>query len=215
MTSHATALVVLLLLAQETRAAGLSFAADGLEQCRARVAQAARGEVVYIEQSPAGGAGVALTACSVLDASAADVWPVLRDCELYQEFLPGVTRSGVRDRRGDTALCDALIDLPFPLGELRSVERVRERGLPDGGFERRWSLESGTYRRLEGSWTVLPWNGEEQRALLVYQLDMDPDTVVPDFALRRAQSATAPEVFAAISGRVRDCRSSPPSCGGR
>jgi hypothetical protein len=31
----------------------------------------------------------------------------------------------------------------------------------------------------------------------------DPQTVVPDFLLRRAQSSTAPKMFAAIRDRVR------------
>ena len=52
---------------------------------------------------------------------------------------------------------------------------------------------------------MVPWDGDGARTLLVYQLDMDPDTVVPDFLLRRAQSAAAPKVFEAIRRRVREC----------
>lgn len=213
--SIATLLALLALVAsRDARGAGLSFAAAGLEQCRSRGEELATGEVVYIEQAPADGAGVALTACAVLDQPVAEVWPVLRDCEHYQSFLPGVVRSALRQRSGDVALCEALIDLPFPLGELESIERVTETALPGGGFERRWTLERGSYRRLEGSWTVLPWSGGARRSLLVYQLDMDPETVVPDFALRRAQSATAPEVFAAIRRRVRECGAAQTGCVG-
>jgi ribosome-associated toxin RatA of RatAB toxin-antitoxin module len=209
-------LVPLVLLSSAAKLPGagaseaLSFAAQGLSRCAERREALRAGEVVYIEQEPAGGKGVALTSCSLVDAPAAQVWPVLRDCENYERFLPGVERSALENRSGNVAWCEARIDLPFPLGELHSVERAVESELAGGGFERRWSLARGTYRRLEGSWTLLPWPEDPQRTLAVYQLDMDPETVVPDFLLRRAQSAAAPGVFAAIRERVRSCRGAAP-----
>lgn len=191
----------------------LSFAARGVEQCRENGRKLHAGEVVYIEQKPTAGEGVALTACGVIDAPPAEVWPVLRGCESYEDFLPGVERSALRSRNGDEALCEALIDLPFPLGELRSVERVTETNLPGGGFERRWSLESGSYQRLEGSWTLRPWGPNAQSTLAVYQLDMAPDTVIPDFLLRKAQSSTSRALFAAVQERVRRCAEAPVATG--
>jgi ribosome-associated toxin RatA of RatAB toxin-antitoxin module len=220
--SSAAAVAATCLAAFATRASAapgeaLSFAADGLRQCAERRDELRAGRVVYIEQKPAGGEGVALTACGLVDAPPAEVWPVLRDCEEYEHFLPGVEHSALKSREGNVALCEALIDLPFPLGDLRSVERAVESELAGGGFERRWSLEHGTYRRLEGSWTLLPWVDDARRTLAVYQLDMDPESVVPDFLLRRAQSATAPGVFSAIRERVRRCGGSSPegSCGAK
>lgn len=220
-TVRVAAGLVFLLAASPLRAGAgtagaLSFAAEGLRQCSERRAELGAGAVAYIEQAPAGGEGVALTACGLVDAPPAEVWPVLRDCEEYEHFLPGVERSALESREGNVALCAALIDLPFPLGELRSVERAAETKLPGGGFERRWSLERGNYRRLEGSWTIVPWDGDADRSLAVYQLDMDPETVVPDFLLRRAQSATAPDLFEAIRKRVRRCAEKKParSCDG-
>lgn len=181
----------------------LGFAARGVEECRQRQAELANDRVVYLEQEPHGGDGVALTACGLIDAPPAEVWAVLRDCENYDQFLPGVAESGLVSRDGDVRLCEALIDLPFPLGDLQSVEKATGRQLPGGGFERRWTLERGDYRRLEGSWTLLPAGAGGERTLGVYQLDMDPQTAIPDFLLRRSQSSTAPELFAAIRVRVR------------
>jgi ribosome-associated toxin RatA of RatAB toxin-antitoxin module len=201
----ATALVALALLAWPPPAGGLGGPLPAsADPCAASRAALDRGGVVYVEGQPTDGSGVALTACGVVDASPVEVWPVIRDCEEYQHFLPGVTHSALEYRGADVALCESLIDLPFPLGELRAVERVVETPLDGGGFERRWTLERGNYRRLNGSWTLLPWEG---RTLAIYRLDMDPNTVVPDFLLRRAQSATAPKVFAAIRDRVRWCAS--------
>jgi len=191
--------------AQADPAAPLGFAQQGVEQCRARRGALSKEEVIYIEQSPYGGTGVALTACGVIGAPPAQVWPVLRDCGDYDRFLPGVTQSALVGRDRDVRWCEALIDLPFPLGDLQSVERAQGRELPGGGFERRWSLERGSYRRLEGSWTLLPDGPAGRQTLAVYQLDMDPQTIVPDFLLRRTQSSTTPALFEAIRGRVLKC----------
>lgn len=183
-------------------AAALEFAERGVAECSRRAAAASRDEVVYLEQAPAGGSGVALTACGLVEAPPAAVWPALRDCERYQEFLPGVDESALRERSQGVAVCEAVIGLPFPLGELRSVERAAEEERADGGFERRWSLVSGNYRRLEGSWTLVPWGEDGRSTLAVYQLDMALATLIPDFLLRRAQASTAPGLFAAIRARV-------------
>jgi ribosome-associated toxin RatA of RatAB toxin-antitoxin module len=204
--------IALLACLAASAVSGLDFAARGVEQCSSRREELGKGDVVYIEQPPLGGVGVALTACALVDGAPATVWPVLRDCEEYHRFLPGVEQSRLRGRRDNVATCEALIQLPFPLGAWVSVERATETATPGGGFERRWSLESGTYRRMEGLWSLLAWGDAGERTLLVYQLDMDPDTLVPDFLLRRAQSATAPKVFDAIRQRVRQCAADDASC---
>ena len=180
--------------------------AMGLGLCGGRPEPLQDGRVVLIDQDPSGGEGVALRACGLVDAPPGAVWPVLRNCGAYERFLPGVSRSEL-DRHGDSvALCDETVDLPFPLRALHSVTRVVESARPDGGFERRWTLVRGSYRRLNGSWTLVPWDENPQRTLVIYELDMDPQTVIPDFFLRRAQSTAAPEVFAAIRQRVEQCR---------
>lgn len=188
---------------QANGAEPLDFAAAGVEQCSEKASELANGEVVYIEREPYAGNGIALTACGVIDAAPAKVWPALRDCGEYEEFLPGVEESALLGREDNVASCEALIDLPFPLGELRSIERATETELLGGGFKRRWTLERGDYRHLEGSWTLLPAGDQGESTLAIYQLDMDPQTIVPDFVLRRTQSSTARGVFAAIRERVR------------
>ncbi len=169
--------------------------------CDGRETTLREGGVVYLQRKPSDGRGVALRACGVIDAPPEQVWPVLRDCGDYQEFLPGVERSELASREGDVAVCDTFIDLPFPLSGLHSVTRVRERAL-EAGFERRWTLIRGSYRRNDGSWRLLRRGFDPVQTLAIYELDMDPETVVPDFLLRRAQAATVPRVFDAIRERV-------------
>lgn len=186
-------------------AESLASAEEAIERCGGQREMLDKGQVVVVDQQPAGGDGVAVRACGIIDASPAAVWPVLRDCEEYEYFLPGVGRSVLESRTGNVALCDESIDLPFPLGDLHSVSRVVETARADGGFERRWSLVRGTYQRLEGAWTVLPWDASRARTLAIYDLDMNPETIIPTFMLRRVQSSTAPNVFTAIRARVRRC----------
>jgi hypothetical protein len=50
------------------------------------------------------------------------------------------------------------------------------------------------------------------RSLVVYEVDMEPDSAIPDFMIRRAQSFAAPRVFAAVRERVRQC-AAPLGCG--
>lgn len=188
---------------------------DGLDaaRCEDRTNDLAAGRLVVVEEEPSGGGGVALRVCGVVDAAPTQVWPVVRDCGSYDRFMPHVERSALERREGDIAFCKTVVDLPFPFGELRSHTRVLERARPDGGFERHWTLLSGTYRHNNGSWTLRPWPGEAPRTLVVYRLDMEPDTLIPDVLLRRLQEVTVRQVFAAVRERVRHCARSPPPAG--
>jgi ribosome-associated toxin RatA of RatAB toxin-antitoxin module len=173
--------------------------------CGGSEEELARGGVVVVEEEPRGGAGVALRACGVIDAPPARVWPVVRDCAAYDRFMPLVEHSRLERRDGNVAICDVTLDPPFPLTELRAVTRVVEETRTDGSYKRHWTLLRGSYRRNDGSWTLLPWGTDGQRTLAVYRVDTDPDIAVPDFVLRRLQSATAAEVLEAIRARVRRC----------
>ena len=75
--------------------------------------------------------------------------------------------------------------------------------LPGGSFKRSWSLIKGTYKRNNGSWIVKPWGPSGSESLLIYAIDLDPDTSVPDFIIRKAQTSTLPDLFEAIRRRVR------------
>ena len=170
------------------------------------------GRIAIVEQRPTDGRGVALRACGTVDAPPGVVWGVLRDCGKFEQFLPRVSRSRLTRRDDNVVVCDETIDMPFPLGDLHSITRVIESTLPNGGFERRWSLIRGTYRRLRGAWVVLPADASASQSLVVYEVDMDPETLIPDFMIRQAQSAAAPEVFRAVRERVRHCVAGQDAC---
>lgn len=163
------------------------------------------GEIIVAEQPSADGRGIAMHACGAIDAPPRVVWAVLRDCDQFDEFMPRVARSELTRREGNVVWCDETIDMPFPLGDMQSLTRVVESPLSDGGFERRWQLVRGSYRRLDGAWTVRPFDPPASRSLVLYELDMEADTLIPNFLIRYAQSVAAPDVFNAVRERVRQC----------
>jgi len=167
-----------------------------------------QGDVLVEQREPKGEGGVALQALGVVDAPPAEVWPAIRDCEDYDQFLPNTVESELLGRRDGSARCRAVIDLPWPFGELRSVVTTREGPLPGGGFRRRWSLVEGSYERLEGRWTLRPWGARGDATLAIYEVDFDPALPIPDFVLRRTQRGTASSVLRSIRERVGSLRTS-------
>jgi ribosome-associated toxin RatA of RatAB toxin-antitoxin module len=180
----------------------LSAAASDLALAESDRQRLERGDVLFTPLDPADGRGVAARAMGVVEAPPGSVWPALRDCEHYQEFLPGVRTSALRSRENDVAVCYTEIELPWPLPDLVSKTRVEESRIAGGGYVREWRLIDGSYRRNVGSWRLHPWGADGGRTLAVYRVDFDPQTVLPDWLLRRAQRSTVPGVFEALRQRV-------------
>jgi ribosome-associated toxin RatA of RatAB toxin-antitoxin module len=166
-------------------------------------AQLEKGEVVVEALPPSDDSGVAARARALVDAPPDAVWPVVRDCEHFSEFMPRTKRSRLLQRSFDEAVCEIEVAMPFPLSNLVSTTRSKLIDLPGGGHERRWTLVSGDYRRNEGVWRVLPWGPDGKRTFLEYRLDADPTTHVPDALIRRAQTGSLPDVLEAVRKRVK------------
>ena len=81
-------------------------------------AKVSSGEVVIRRLPPTGGDGVAARAFAVVKAPTKKVWPVLRDCQHFKEFLPRTEESVLKSRVGLTSVCYTKIDMPFPFSDL-------------------------------------------------------------------------------------------------
>jgi ribosome-associated toxin RatA of RatAB toxin-antitoxin module len=160
------------------------------------------GEVLVQSRKPTDDEGVAARAIAVIDAPPEKVWPVVRDCAHYHEFMPRTKESRLVREEGEVTVCEVEISMPFPLSNLKAATRAVNRPLPEGGFERSWTLLEGTYSRNNGSWVLYPW-GDGSRTLAVYEIDANPDISIPDAILRSAQTGTLPDVMEAIRKRVR------------
>ncbi len=160
-----------------------------------------RGHMVLLPHS-GGGSDLALRTAALIDAEPSQVWSAVRNCEHYDEFMPRMKRSVQESREGNTTLCRFEVSLPFPLSNLHSEVRSVEHDLPDGGFQRSWSLVRGDYERNHGSWTLLPWGADRAHTLAIYEIDLKPNLLVPDFIVQRLQTRTLSDMFDALRRRV-------------
>jgi ribosome-associated toxin RatA of RatAB toxin-antitoxin module len=161
-------------------------------------------EIIVREIKPTDNKGVGAESMALVDAPPSEVWPVLRDCEHFQDFMPKTKKSAIVVENGDR-ICHIELKLPFPLTDLWSETKSVIREEPAGHYLRSWTLVRGTYHRNSGSWHVLPW-GDGKKTLVVYTLDTDPKMIVPDALIRSAQTGSLPDVFHAIRKRVTSLR---------
>jgi ribosome-associated toxin RatA of RatAB toxin-antitoxin module len=163
-----------------------------------------KGEVLVRRLEPAGGKGVAVLAVGVVDAKPPEVWPVVRDCQHFKDFMPRTKHSELREEAGAT-LCRVELSMPFPLKDLWSETKSTLNEAPPR-FRRDWTLVHGTSLRNDGSWTLLP-RADGAKTLLVYRIDTQPDSMVPDGLARAAQTKSLPDMMAAVRKRVATLRS--------
>ena len=163
------------------------------------------GEILLRDLTPSVADGVASLVMAVIDATPAQVWQLMEDCDEQDEYMPRIASAAVRDRAGDEHTCDLVIDLPFPADDARSTTRQHVRRLPDGGYQRHWQLaqDSPSYERYSGSWSVHPF-APGGRALLVNRMDVVPKSALPRWLLRTVYRQEAPAGFEAIRVRVRE-----------
>jgi hypothetical protein len=165
-----------------------------------------KGEVVIRELKPIDGKGVAFQSAGVIDAPSTEVWPVVRDCSQFHKFMPRIKQSKIKYQSG-VPLCFVELELPWPLTNLWSdTESVYREDDPPGHYQRTWVLVRGTYKRNDGYWTVIPWEKDPKKTLVIYGVDSDPKMIIPDPILRGAQTGALPDVFKAIRKRVVDVR---------
>lgn len=163
--------------------------------------QLEKGEIIIHPQRPTDGKGVAVQAFGLVEARSTEVWPVLRDCQHFSQFMPRTKDSASTVEDGAT-ICHVELNMPFPLMNLWSDSRSVVREEAGGSYQRSWSLVRGTYRRNSGSWLLVPYGPEQKQSLIVYTLDSDPAILIPDGILRSAQVGSLPDMFKAIRKRV-------------
>ena len=163
------------------------------------------GGVVLHETKPTDNRGVSAEAFGVVDAAPDEVWPVVRDCEHFSQFLPSTKKSWKKGEGAD-AICYDEIELPFPLTNLWAETKSVTRFEPANHYMREWSFVKGTYRRNKGSWRVVPWGDDGKKSLVIYAVDSDPSMLVPDWILRAAQTGSVPKLFEGVRNRVVSLR---------
>ncbi len=159
------------------------------------------GEMVLHDRKPTDNRGVAAESMAVIDAPSDEVWPVIRDCGLYDQFMPRVKKTELRDENGKP-ICHTELKMPWPIPDLWSDNSFVLREDPAGHFTREWSMVRGAYKRNNGAWKLLPWGDDKKKTLAMYIIDSDPGLAIPDGLLKSAQTGSLPDVFKAVRKRV-------------
>lgn len=160
------------------------------------------GEVLLIEQTPTDGVGVAAIAKGVIEAPVAKVWPAVRDCAHFKEFMPRTVDSKLLSDGDEGMRCLVVIDMPWPISDLEAESLSTIEELPGGAYKRSWTLVKGSFTRNNGSYLVEPFKGDPNRSLLTYTVDVNPKIAIPDAILKAAQTGSLPEVFVKVGERV-------------
>lgn len=161
----------------------------------------ARGEVVlHFSQTPGSDFPVA-TARVLVDAAPDRVWRIVSDCERTGEVMPDVLTSAVVPEGEQASRCTVVVDMPFPLSDLRSVTRAVLEVQPGRRWQRSWQLLAGDFTVNEGYWRVEPT--ADGRTLATYHIDVRPTVPLPGWLVSFIQRAKLPEMMERLRRAAR------------
>lgn len=167
-----------------------------------QLASLENGEVIVIKLRPPQDKGVKFRAFQKLEVEGQKLQAIMVDCAKFDRFMPRTLSSSISDKSDNGAVCDVLVDMPFPFDDLRSVVKTHWGSPKPGVWTRSWTLLRGSFNRNEGSWTVLS-TPKPTESIVVYEASVDPKIAIPDFILRTAQVNTVPDLMQALLNRAR------------
>ncbi|MBI6545192.1 MAG: SRPBCC family protein [Cyanobacteria bacterium NC_groundwater_1444_Ag_S-0.65um_54_12] len=110
-----------------------------------------------------------VTTSGVIVASIERVWALVTDFANYPRLYPGIGRSEVRKRNGDTVWGYFLLNFPWPLPSRWTLNETR---LHPEQFSFDWVCQEGTIKRYDGRLQLQ--NLGNNRTLLEFEAVMDP-----------------------------------------
>jgi ribosome-associated toxin RatA of RatAB toxin-antitoxin module len=142
--------------------------------------------------------GVQVRAEAQLDAPVAIVWQVLTDYERLPAFIPGVSKSVVRERRGNQVILEQsgearFFVFSFPVEVTYEVTETPESSVSCRAL-------SGNLKRMTGRYDIEPAGGGSVR--LRYSGFVDPDFNVPDILEAAALRSMVEEQFTALVSEI-------------
>lgn len=168
-----------------------------------QIARLGRGEII-IEPKPEPGSDlprVSITA--VIEAPSERVWRLIDDVNNYHRNLAGVKRARELSREGERVMVEATIGVPFPLKDMTSTSESLHQDLGEGRYRRTWNMVHGDYKANSGSWDMLPFEGDANRTLLIYQVFAVPKMRIPKKLQEMAQKKAGPKMVEQLRKRCR------------
>jgi len=164
----------------------------------------AKGEVIVGTEPVPGSNQPRLVVRAMFDVPPEAVWKHIEDATKYAEFMPRVKSVQVLSRDGNDLIRTKLtVDMPFPLKNLSATTRAKHTVEPGVRYVREWVLEEGDYHVNEGSWTLVPFDGDPNRALGVYRVHVVPKMPIPGVIQSAVQEKAMPKLIEALRARSK------------
>jgi ribosome-associated toxin RatA of RatAB toxin-antitoxin module len=144
------------------------------------------------------GEAVQVQAHAVIEAPIGLVWQVLTDYERLPRFIPGISKSVIRDRRGTTLLLEQsgearFLFFSFPIDVTLEVTESAPRWVASRAV-------SGNVRRMTGRYELT--DEPAQRVMLRYTGLIEPDFRLPPLVGVAALRSTVAEQFTAMVAEI-------------
>ena len=135
-----------------------------------------------------------LHAHAIIKTPIAKLWAIISKCSDYKKNMPSIKKSKQLSVKGNVIRCEIVVDLPFPMDDLRSVTDAKHTIKKDKFYKRAWNLVEGDYQINRGFWKLQAID-QGKHTYVHYVVHVEPKTAVPDFLKRMAQKSKIPGMF--------------------
>ena len=156
-----------------------------------------KGEVIITQKKIRGSELPQSTMKGIINAPPARVWAFLEKCDNYKKHFPRTKSSKELSRKGNVIVCKVVVDMPWPMDDLWAETKAVHTVTPKL-YKRAWSLIKGTYKKNEGSWTIVPYGKDGKRSLVTYKMHAEPNISIPNWIQRKASKSTLPDLMNAL-----------------
>ena len=135
-----------------------------------------------------------LVAEAIFNAPPAKLWKILEDCSSYKKNMQSISSSRALGTVNGKLRCEIVIDLPWPLDDLRSVTDAIHVVEVNKLYQRSWTLVEGDYTANRGFWRLVALD-KGTKTYIRYEIHIEPKTSVPNFLKKSAQKSKIPDLF--------------------
>lgn len=122
------------------------------------------------------------------------IWDLIHDCNRYEKTMLRIKESKEVSREGGKIRCRTVVDMPWPMKPLTSINEAKLTVQPGKKWKREWKLVEGDFVINEGSWVITP-HGDGKRMMVVYRSKTQPKAEIPEELRNMAQRVELPKLF--------------------
>ena len=152
-------------------------------------------------QISGGEIGSELRAVGLVKAPPQKVYETVIRCEGYGGFLPRVVTSKRLSGDERSRTCAMHIDMPFPLGDLKT-QLKQTRWIQPGSWRMDFKQIKGGYEENAGGWRLQPYGPAGQWTLVDYRLRLRLKGWVPKWIQNLGAKGSIQPLFQALRNRL-------------